>query len=100
MGKAHLVSMWVAFCFTQLNVIIGHAGYQMPFIPKWLPSLQAEYHDFHHVDYKSNFGAIYPFTDKRFGTLCIPTVMKVFEGMGKTRGYPSSFRHPLTQKPI
>ena len=39
--KMHVLSMWVAFCFTQLNAIVGHAGWRLPFIPTWLPILQA-----------------------------------------------------------
>jgi len=72
--KMHLLSMWSAFLFTQLSVIVGHAGWQIPGLPKWLPILQPEYHDFHHVDYKANFGAIYTFTDKFFGTYIKATI--------------------------
>merc|ERR1711957_62939 len=67
-SKMHVLSMWIAFCFTQLNAIVGHAGWRLPFIPSWLPVLQASYHDFHHVDYSGNFGAIFPFVDQLFGT--------------------------------
>jgi sterol desaturase/sphingolipid hydroxylase (fatty acid hydroxylase superfamily) len=67
-NQMHVLSMWSAFVFTQLSVIVGHAGWQIPGLPKWLPVLQPEYHDFHHVDYKKNFGAIYTLTDKVFGT--------------------------------
>jgi len=65
--KMHVLSVWFAMFFTQLNVIPGHAGYQLP-VPEWFPAFRAEYHDYHHVDYKVNFGAIYPFTDWIFGT--------------------------------
>lgn len=66
--KTHILSMWIAFCFTQLNGIIGHAGWRLPGVPTWFPFLQPSYHDHHHVDYSGNFAAIYPLTDILFGT--------------------------------
>lgn len=88
--KMHLLSMWIAFVFTQMNVISGHSGYQLPFIPKWFPTLQAEYHDFHHVDHMVNYGAIYPFTDWVFGTYVRAGVAYGLKDvMGSVcRGYP------------
>ena len=66
--KIHLLSMWSAFCFTQLNAILGHAGYSIPLLPRWFPCFQASFHDHHHVDYTVNFAAIFPLTDRLFGT--------------------------------
>jgi sterol desaturase/sphingolipid hydroxylase (fatty acid hydroxylase superfamily) len=66
--RMHIISMWLGVFYTQTSAILGHAGYRIPFIPSWLPILQASYHDLHHVDYKVNFGAIYPLTDMLFGT--------------------------------
>eukprot|EP00924_Labyrinthula_sp_SR-Ha-C_P009730 maker-scaffold_22-snap-gene-4.13-mRNA-1 protein AED:0.00 eAED:0.00 QI:232/1/1/1/1/1/2/72/337 len=66
--RIHLTSMWAGIVFTQLNAIVGHAGYDLPFVPKWFPFFQPEYHDFHHIDHLSNFAAIFPLTDMLFGT--------------------------------
>ena len=66
--KVHLLSMWAAFCFTQLNAILGHAGYHVPGLPRWVPFFQAAFHDHHHVDYSVNFAAMFPLTDRLFGT--------------------------------
>jgi sterol desaturase/sphingolipid hydroxylase (fatty acid hydroxylase superfamily) len=66
--RVHIISMWLGVFYTQTSAILGHAGYRIPFIPSWLPFFQASYHDLHHIDYKVNFGAIYPFTDMLFGT--------------------------------
>lgn len=43
--KSHVMSMWIAFLFTQLNAIVGHAGWRIPGWPRWLPFLQPSYHD-------------------------------------------------------
>lgn len=67
-GKSHLVSMWVAFYFTQFCGMVGHAGYHMP-LPSWFPFLKASFHDFHHVDFDCNYAANYEFTDALYGTL-------------------------------
>ncbi|KAH9251797.1 hypothetical protein BASA81_010240 [Batrachochytrium salamandrivorans] len=68
MGKSHLVSMWVAFYFTQLCGMVGHAGYHLP-LPSWFPFFKASYHDYHHVDFDCNYAANYEFTDALYGTL-------------------------------
>lgn len=88
--KAHLISMWIAFYLTQINVIIGHAGYQVPFLPRWFPTFQPAYHDYHHVDYKANFGALYPLTDWVFGSYVKAAVAGLApeDGSGHCRGYP------------
>ena len=65
--KIHILSMWCAFVFTQINAILGHASYKVP-IPSWFPFFQPSYHDLHHIDYSVNFGAIFTFTDMLFGT--------------------------------
>lgn len=70
--KMHITSMWAGVFFTQTAAILGHAGWRVPFIPEWLPFFQASYHDFHHVDYSVNFGAIFPLTDIAFGTYLNP----------------------------
>lgn len=77
--KTHILSMWLGFSFTQLNAIVGHAGYQIPFIPRWFPLMQASYHDWHHIDYSSNFGAIYPIVDWMFGTYLKAKVVRDFK---------------------
>ena len=46
--RQHLLSMWLAFSFTQLAAILGHAGWKVP-LPDWLPFLKPSYHDLHHV---------------------------------------------------
>lgn len=74
--KMHITSMWVGVFFTQTAAILGHAGWQVPFLPSWLPFFQPSYHDFHHVDYSVNFGAIYPLTDVLFGTYLNAGVVK------------------------
>lgn len=66
--RMHVLSMWVAFVFTQIAGILGHAGWKVPW-PEWVPLMKPHYHDAHHVDYSVNFGAIYEFTDGLFGTL-------------------------------
>ena len=48
--------MWVSFTFTQLNAIVGHAGWTIPFIPNWFPIMQPHFHDWHHVEFMTNFG--------------------------------------------
>jgi len=74
--RTHILSMWTAFFFTQMSAILGHAGWQVPFIPTWLTVLQAPYHDYHHVDYSVNFGALSPITDKVFGTYFLASPAK------------------------
>jgi sterol desaturase/sphingolipid hydroxylase (fatty acid hydroxylase superfamily) len=54
--KTHIASMWVSFTFTQLNAIVGHAGWTIPFIPNWFPIMQPHFHDWHHVEFMTNFG--------------------------------------------
>lgn len=65
--RVHIFSMWAAFFFTQLNAILGHAGWSFG-LPPSFGFLQASYHDFHHVDHRVNYGAIFPLTDMIFGT--------------------------------
>lgn len=67
-GRMHLMSMWMGMVFTQVNAILGHAGWNFISLPDWFPFLRAGFHDFHHVDYSVNFAANYEFTDKLFGT--------------------------------
>ena len=53
--------------------IIGHSGYYVPlYISRYIPALKSEYHDAHHYLYNKNFGLMYTFVEKIFGTLHIP----------------------------
>ena len=66
----HIAIMWVFMFWVQLNAIIGHSAFCLPYIGKvrWLPFLQPQYHDLHHLRFNVNYGAMYPFTDMLFGT--------------------------------
>ena len=67
-GKSHIMSMWVGMIITQMAGILGHAGWQMPFTPSWMPTFKPQFHDYHHIDFYKNYSAVYTFTDKMFGT--------------------------------
>ena len=91
--KVHLLALWGGMLFTQLNGILGHAGYRVPFIADWIPTFQAYFHDYHHVDYSANFAANFPFTDMMWGTFVHPkletNMKKVMENIkAGASGYP------------
>jgi sterol desaturase/sphingolipid hydroxylase (fatty acid hydroxylase superfamily) len=67
-GKMHVLSMWCGFVFTQVNAILGHAGWNFIPLPNWMGFLRAGYHDYHHVAQDVNYGANFEWTDKLFGT--------------------------------
>eukprot|EP00510_Aplanochytrium_minuta_P000195 CAMPEP_0184019188 /NCGR_PEP_ID=MMETSP0954-20121128/8603_1 /TAXON_ID=627963 /ORGANISM="Aplanochytrium sp, Strain PBS07" /LENGTH=268 /DNA_ID=CAMNT_0026300807 /DNA_START=242 /DNA_END=1048 /DNA_ORIENTATION=+ len=89
--KMHITSMWAGVFFTQVNAILGHAGWRIPILPRWVPTFQPDYHDFHHVDYSVNFGAIYPLTDMLFGTYLKPG-LDVNAAVPKEMSYPTGFQ--------
>jgi len=67
---SHIMVMWVFMFWVQLNAILGHSAFCVPWLNKfkWLPFLQPSYHDLHHLRFNVNYGAMYPLTDKIFGT--------------------------------
>lgn len=68
---SHIWSMILAFVWTQWNAILGHSGYRSYIWEKyfnWIPYMHSTYHDIHHLEFNYNYGAVYTFTDKIFGT--------------------------------
>ena len=100
--KTHILSMWIAFVFTQINGTLGHAGWRIPGLPRWFPFFQPAYHDHHHVDYSGNFAAVYPLTDMVFGTYNHPKLDnggKVWSNyLAKNVGKPRRARAPWPYK--
>ena len=68
--KTHIAVMWLFTLWVQLNTILGHSAYCIPYLCKlkWLPFLQPTYHDLHHLRFTVNYGAMYTFTDMMYGT--------------------------------
>ena len=66
----HIMTMWVYMFWVQINAILGHSAFCIPYLQKlkWLPFLQPQYHDLHHLRFTVNYGATYPFTDMLYGT--------------------------------
>ena len=66
--------MWILIA--QTWGILGHCGYYIPIkglnpsccFYKYFPTLRPEYHDAHHYLFHKNFGLMYTFTDRVFGT--------------------------------
>ena len=89
--KAHVLTLWVGTFFSQFSTTLGHAGYNLPIFPEWLPFFQAQYHDYHHIDYTANFGAFFPFIEKLFGTYVKAglekDMKKVWENVRKNRKF-------------
>lgn len=58
--------------FTQLGGILGHSAFMIPILSnkytKWIPFINSEYHDLHHLRFNVNYGAVWPVVDRIFGT--------------------------------
>lgn len=78
--NSHIVIMWLWMIIAQLNGILGHSGYYLPMpFYKLQPSLRSEYHDTHHYLYNKNFGLMYIFIEKMFGTYHLPNIKYINE---------------------
>ena len=67
----HLYTYLAWLFIVQISAIIGHSGYRIPGMRDDFPIFNPRYHDGHHKYVRANYGAIYTWTDKLFGTLRI-----------------------------
>lgn len=65
----HFYSYLAWLAIVQLSAIIGHSGYQIPGMSETFPIMNPRYHDGHHKFVGANYGAIFTWTDRMFGTL-------------------------------
>ena len=66
---AHISTVYVMVLWTNLNGVMGHSAYCIPFLNSMrLPFLNPAYHDLHHLRFNVNYGAVYSFTDIMWGT--------------------------------
>ena len=69
---SHITIVWAIVLLTQLGGILGHSGFMIPVLSNryttWIPFINSEYHDLHHLRYNVNYGAVWPIVDMIFGT--------------------------------
>jgi len=66
---SHLCIVWCTMWFVQINAILGHSAFCIPFLAHLrLPLLDGRHHDLHHLRFNVNYSAMYDFTDKMWGT--------------------------------
>ncbi len=69
---SHITIVWAMVLLTQLGGILGHSAFMIPIISskytKWIPFINSEYHDLHHLRFNVNYGAVWPVVDMIFGT--------------------------------
>lgn len=69
---SHITVVWAMVILTQLGGILGHSAFMIPILSnkymKWVPFINSEYHDLHHLRFNVNYGAVWPVVDMIFGT--------------------------------
>ena len=69
---SHITIVWAMVILTQLGGILGHSAFMIPVLSnkytKWIPFINSEYHDLHHLRFNVNYGAVWPVVDRIFGT--------------------------------
>jgi len=66
---SHIVIVWCTMWWVQINAILGHSAFCVPFLAHLrLPFLDGRHHDLHHLRFNVNYSAVYDFTDKIWGT--------------------------------
>ena len=70
---SHITIVWAIVLCTQFGGIMGHSAFLLPIISSsrwttWIPFLNSQYHDLHHLRFNVNYGAVWPVVDMLFGT--------------------------------
>ena len=70
---SHITIVWAIVLCTQFGGIMGHSAFLIPVVSSsrwttWIPFLNSQYHDLHHLRFNVNYGAVWPVVDMLFGT--------------------------------
>ena len=70
---SHITVVWAMVLLTQFGGIMGHSAFLLPIFgtsrwTTWIPFLNSQYHDLHHLRFNVNYGAVWPIVDMLFGT--------------------------------
>jgi len=72
--RPHVFTFYFWFVFRQVDAIVEHCGYDIPFFPVNLIPFHGgvPFHDYHHESFLFNYGSRFTYLDKLFGTYKMP----------------------------